>query len=101
MELRQPSFKQLSGCTGGASIKFPSPDIGRFLQPLLTWVLRCAALRCAVLFVSDATVELPSDLARKKHKPKPHIPSEYQLERPIHKPESPDQDNPIVFYDVW
>jgi hypothetical protein len=41
------------------------------------------------------------DLARKHHKPKPHIPSEYRLERPISKPDSPDQDNPIVFYDVW
>lgn len=55
------------------------------------------ALPCA----ADATVELPADLARKHHKPKPHIPSEYRLERPISKPESPDQDNPIVFYDVW
>jgi hypothetical protein len=62
-------------------------------------VLCCAC--CVVLCCADATVELPSDLASKKHKPKPHIPSEYQLERPIHKPESPDQDNPIVFYDVW
>lgn len=49
----------------------------------------------------DATVELPSNLAFKKHKPKPHIPSEYQLEHPITGPNSPDQDNPIVFYDVW
>lgn len=50
---------------------------------------------------ADATIELPQHLAFKKHRPKPHIPAEYKLERPIAKPDSPDQNNPIVFYDVW
>lgn len=50
---------------------------------------------------ADATVDLPHHLAQKAHKPKPHIPAEYKLERPISKPHGPDQSNPIVFYDVW
>jgi hypothetical protein len=44
---------------------------------------------------------LYGDLANKRHKPKPRIPAEYKLERPIDNPMGPDQDNPIVFYDVW
>lgn len=59
----------------------------------------CCVL-CAVLR-ADATVDLPSSLAFKSHKPKPHIPADYKLERPITKPLGPDQENPIVFYDVW
>lgn len=46
-------------------------------------------------------MELPGDLSNKQHKKKPTIPAEFRLERPIHNPLSPDQSNPIVFYDVW
>lgn len=50
---------------------------------------------------ADATVELPESLAFKGHKSKPSFPSVYKLERPIDKPYAPDQENPVVFYDVW
>jgi hypothetical protein len=38
---------------------------------------------------------------KKSHKPKPSIPSEYKLERPIDNPLLKNQQWPLVFYDAW
>jgi hypothetical protein len=52
---------------------------------------------------TDATVELPYEQRTKGFMPKPAIPVEYRLEAPLPlaNASSPDQDNPIVFYDIW
>jgi hypothetical protein len=50
---------------------------------------------------ADATITLPAALKVKQHKPKPDMPPDYQLERPINNSMGPDQVNPIVFYDIW
>uniref|UniRef100_A0A383W3A8 Uncharacterized protein n=1 Tax=Tetradesmus obliquus TaxID=3088 RepID=A0A383W3A8_TETOB len=51
----------------------------------------------------DATVALPLGQRTKGHLPKPTIPAQYQLEAPLllANASSPDQANPIVFYDIW
>ncbi|WIA15600.1 hypothetical protein OEZ85_002227 [Tetradesmus obliquus] len=52
---------------------------------------------------NDATTSLPTDLKVKGHQPKPVLPPEYRLEAPLPllNASSPDQLNPIVFYDIW
>ncbi|WIA40022.1 hypothetical protein OEZ86_013446 [Tetradesmus obliquus] len=51
----------------------------------------------------DATVALPLGQRTKGHLPKPTIPAQHQLEAPLllANASSPDQANPIVFYDIW
>jgi hypothetical protein len=52
---------------------------------------------------ADATVALPYEQRSKGYVPKPAIPAEYSLEAPLPlaNSSSPDQVNPIVFYDIW
>jgi hypothetical protein len=53
--------------------------------------------------LADATVELPYEQRSKGHLPKPAMPAGYRLEAPLPlaNASSPDQQNPIVFYDIW
>lgn len=57
----------------------------------------------AAIACTDATAALPWELRSKAHQAKPSIPAEYRLESPVSDKDamSPDQQNPIVFYDVW
>jgi hypothetical protein len=38
---------------------------------------------------------------KKNYKPKPSMPVEYKLERPIDNPLAPNQQAPLNFYDIW